>query len=320
MSPMNDYVNHLFGYIAPDQIKTFSFGHVIPPQNLIAWPIAKGPGGHEFEFTFEKRKSTPMMEELGRAILNICRVIPDGVVVFFPSYAYLKQMVQCWQRKPDINVLSIWERLAQRKQVGSSPISHRLRSDFENPQLFQESPSSPGQDDTLQSYTVAIDSGKGGLLLSVVGGKMSEGINFSDRLGRGVIIVGLPFPNIHSAAWKAKLQYIEKSTYDRSLGEITGPTKNPAMNEKSLQEKAKAAGRDFYQNACMRAVNQSIGRAIRHQNDYAAIVLLDKRFATERISSKLPGWIQGGLIEGAGQKSFAEGMGKLAAFFGKKRG
>ena len=57
----------------------------------------------------------------------------------------------------------------------------------------------------------------------------------------------------------------------------------------------------------MRAVNQSIGRAIRHKGvlhlfrcrhaqtitgDYAAIVLLDERFASARIQRKLPSWIQ----------------------------
>lgn len=34
------------------------------------------------------------------------------------------------------------------------------------------------------------------------------------------------------------------------------------------------------------------GRAIRHQKDFASIVLLDQRYARPSILAKLPGWIQ----------------------------
>jgi chromosome transmission fidelity protein 1 len=48
----------------------------------------------------------------------------------------------------------------------------------------------------------------------------------------------------------------------------------------------------------MRSLNQSIGRAIRHKNDYAAIFLIDKRFNGSKIRNKLPGWIKNaGIIE-----------------------
>lgn len=58
------------------------------------------------------------IEDLGRAIINLCLVIPHGVVCFFPSYAYLDFVISQWQRNTSSgNGKSIWERLADRKTV-----------------------------------------------------------------------------------------------------------------------------------------------------------------------------------------------------------
>lgn len=51
-------------------------------------------------------------------------------------------------------------------------------------------------------------------------------------------------------------------------------------------------GHELYINLCMKAVNQSIGRAVRHQNDFAALILLDRRYARPEIKQRLPGWIR----------------------------
>jgi len=261
MSPMSDYTSHLFPYLPLASITTLSCGHVIPKSNLVAWNLSSGPSGKEaeFEFTYKNRGNGEMMDELGRAMLNICTVVPDGVVVFFPSYAYLETVTSHWTRAPSSEAgqgaKSIWQRLEAKKM------------------LFREKKDS-GVENVLEEYGKAIDAGKGGLLLSVVGGKMSEGINFSDRLGRCVVIVGLPFPNIASAEWKAKIEYIESTTLARLEAEL---------GREEAMKKAKEQGREFYENACMRAVNQSVVRAIRHREDYAAIVMIDKRFGNERV-------------------------------------
>jgi chromosome transmission fidelity protein 1 len=176
--------------------------------------------------------------------------------------------------------------------------------------VFMESKENKGGEDVLVGYARAIENKQGGLLLSVVGGKMSEGINFSDGLGRCVVIVGLPFPNIMSGEWQSKLKYIESSMEERL--EIEG------LEQRHRKELAKSAGREFYENACMRAVNQSIGRAIRHKGDYAAIVMIDRRFGTQKIKDKLPGWIREGLVSGAEDKSFSQLMGGLGIFFRSK--
>ena len=296
MSPMSDYTSHLLSYLPPSMITTLSCGHVIPKENLIAWTLSTGPTGKTFEFTYGKRggrEGEEMLDDLGTAVLNICSVVPDGVVVFFPSYNFLETVIKRWQIAVPGAKGSIWERLAFKKA------------------LFKETKEVKSGDDVLTEYAKAIEDGKGGLLLSVVGGKMSEGINFSDRIGRCVIIVGLPFPNIQSGEWKAKIAYIENATARRLESEGVG--------EGERKARGKAAGREFYENACMRAVNQSVGRAIRHRGDFAAIVMVDRRFGGERVRGKLPGWIREGLVVGAEEKGFVELVGRLGGFFRGKR-
>lgn len=113
-------------------------------------------------------------------------------------------------------------------------------------------------------------------------------------------MVGLPFPNINTPEWKAKMQHVEAVAYNSyPVEQIANSTTNPpsvAPDESVRRAFAKAAAKSFYENACMRAVNQSIGRAIRHRNDYAVIVLVDRRYSTSRIQEKLPGWIKSGIV------------------------
>lgn len=95
---------------------------------------------------------------------------------------------------------------------------------------------------------------------------MSEGINFSNEMARCVVVAGLPYPDITNPELKEKMR-----TLDQSGSGISGQM--------------------YYQNLCMRSVNQSIGRAIRHSKDYASIVLCDRRYKEERIWRGLPEWI-----------------------------
>lgn len=316
MSPFDDYKTHLFPYLKPENITALSCGHVIPSSNLCVWTLASmrqcmasaGADANDlFEFSFQKRSDKGMIQRLGQALINTCSVVPDGVVVFFPSYGYLEEVVGVWQNT-DGGGKSVWERLQSKKAV------------------FREQKGG-SSDEVLENYTKAIlddpaevtKTGgiKGALLLSVVGGKMSEGINFSDRLGRCVVIVGLPYPNINSPEWKARIEYIESATVAR----LTSPTStSPAMTKGQATSQAKQTARDFYENTCMRAVNQSIGRAIRHQGDYSAIVLVDRRFGTGRIRGKLPGWIRGGMVEGSEGRGLQGLMGSLNTFFREMKG
>ena len=56
----------------------------------------------------------------------------------------------------------------------------------------------------------------------------------------------------------------------------------------------------------MKAVNQSIGRSIRHARDYATIVLVDQRYSRASMRDKLPEWI-------ASQLQICQGFGQAFA-------
>ncbi|UKZ75657.1 hypothetical protein TrVFT333_003347 [Trichoderma virens FT-333] len=299
MSPFQDYKDQLFPTLDNTKVTSLSCGHVIPAENLCVWTLAStNTESPPFEFSFKHRGNKEMMNQLGLAILNVCNIVPDGVVVFFPSYGYLDEIVAVWQQRQGGSSQTTWDRLQTRKFV------------------FRDT-KGESSEEVLRDYSEAIlgtrpagDKHTGALLLSVVGGKMSEGINFSDRLGRCVMVVGLPYPNIASPDWKAKLEYIESTTEARLIKE--------GQSSIDATAQAKQAARDFYENACMRAVNQSIGRAIRHRGDYAAIILVDRRYGTPRIRNKLPGWIQNGLQQDSHEKGLGVLMGALGGFFRKK--
>ena len=311
MSPMDDYATHLFSYLPPDRLKFHSFGHVIPSSNLCVAALDQGPSGIDFDFTFDKRGSGSLILELGNTLLELARTVPDGLVVFFPSYEYLSQVLKVWQQKAFSSSESLFDRLSAVK-----PILHESKTK-QRPDETSDINSSvsiiSGVETVLHAYTNSISSSKGGLLLSVIGGSLSEGINFSDSLGRGVVVVGLPFPNVHSAEWKAKIEYIERSSYERLKASSVGAS---ATLESQWKAQAKAAGREYVENTCMRAVNQCIGRAIRHRNDYAAVVLIDRRYRSSKIRSKLPVWMKGSMLPDG--TSFRTTEDSIKSFFGAK--
>ncbi|XP_073254508.1 ATP-dependent DNA helicase DDX11-like [Porites lutea] len=273
---MSDFKDQLFtcAGLPSDNIVEFSCGHVIPAENLLSVALDKGPAGKEFDFTFQSRDSPDLKEELGRLLINIFAVVPGGVVCFFSSYDYEEQVYTHWQST------GILDKMNARKKVFREP---RKASQLD--QVLSSYAAS------IKNFAVSSSSSNGAVLFCVVGGKMSEGINFSNDLGRCIVMVGLPYPNIYSPELKEKMTYL-----DATLGPKAGQT--------------------HYENLCMKAVNQSIGRAIRHRGDYATILLLDKRYGSAKIKKSLPGWISDRLQHHA---RFGSAFAAIRKFFVDKR-
>lgn len=148
----------------------------------------------------------------------------------------------------------------------------------------------------------------------MVGGKLSEGLNFSDELARAVVIIGLPFANKNSPELQERMRYANE--VEKRLGNKRHPG-------------AKDAAAELYENMCMSAVNQCIGetvwrfprannihkfvgRAIRHRSDWASLILVDRRYCSASIQNKLPAWIREGIAVCDG---FGQTMKHLSQFY-----
>ncbi|XP_061630214.1 ATP-dependent DNA helicase DDX11 [Phyllopteryx taeniolatus] len=281
MQPVSDFKQELLfsAGVQEERIAEFSCGHVIPPENILPIALCSGPSGQELDFTYQKRDSPCMMNETGRILSNICNVVPGGVVCFFPSYEYLRRIVAHWESG------GILTRLAKKKKI------------FQEPKKANQVEQVLGEFSRCIQRCVQQGGGglTGALLFSVVGGKMSEGINFSDDLCRCVVMVGMPYPNIKSPELQEKMSYLDKHL--THSGE-------------------KSPGQALIENLCMKAVNQSIGRAIRHRGDYSSIVLCDRRYSRTATLAKLPAWIRSRTTT---HPSFGPAFAALRKFFVEKK-
>lgn len=131
-------------------------------------------------------------------------------------------------------------------------------------------------DGILRRYTASISERGRAALLSVVNGSLSEGIDFKDELCRCVLLVGMPYANIGDITLQERMKF-----YDRRHDEM------PEF----------PGGRAFYEGRCMKAVNQTVGRAIRHTGDWSAIFLVDSRYNSHRVQTSLTPWVRDSLSE-----------------------
>ena len=59
--------------------------------------VPVGPKGAALNSSYNNRDSREYKEDLGYAVVNFARMVPDGLLVFFPSYGVLKSCTDYWK-------------------------------------------------------------------------------------------------------------------------------------------------------------------------------------------------------------------------------
>ncbi|XP_040103648.1 regulator of telomere elongation helicase 1 [Oryx dammah] len=226
--------------------------HVINQHQIWVGVIPKGPDGAQLSSAFDRRFSDECLSSLGKVLSNISRVVPHGLLVFFPSYPVMEKSLEFWRAHDFTRKLEV------RKP------------------LFVEPRSKGGFSEVMEAFyaRVAAPESSGAIFLAVCRGKASEGLDFADMNGRGVIVTGLPYPPRMDPRVLLKMQFLDEMKAQNGAGGQF------------------LSGHDWYRQQASRAVNQAIGRVIRHRHDYGAVFLCDHRFAHADTRAQLPSWVR----------------------------
>lgn len=207
---------------------------------------------------------------IGETIATLSEIAPGGMLVFFPSHKALNRLVHFWQRRSNEygepeSSRNIWQRLLRAKRTVLIEVTDAVEND-----------------NIIAKYRAAIASPqKSALLLCAFRGKCSEGISFNDDACRLVICVGIP--NLPC------FDHIVVRKQDYNNAKIAGGKDLGCANAADVKC---MSGRMWYTTQAFRALNQALGRCIRHLNDYGSIVLCDTRFQSLEHRRHVAAWIR----------------------------
>ncbi|KAG0098991.1 DNA-dependent ATPase of the nucleotide excision repair factor 4 complex [Podila epicladia] len=136
--------------------------------------ITRGSDQVAISSKFEVRNDPAVVRNFGNILIEFGKVVPDGIVAFFPSYLYMESIIAMW---------------------------HEML-------IFVETPDAAETSIALDNYRRACENGRGAILLAVARGKVSEGIDFDHHYGRAVVMFGIPFQYTESRILKARLEFL----------------------------------------------------------------------------------------------------------------
>ncbi|KAJ1656356.1 Regulator of telomere elongation helicase 1 [Dispira simplex] len=285
--------------------------HVVNPEQLSIMILPQGPSGHALTSSFQARDDSRAKMDLGNAIANFSRIVPGGILVFFPSYASMLDNLQLWQNSTDFSTVAIPSSTAITTTHSIRTIWQRIQASKD---IFTEPKDSTQIQPLIRKFYAIVDNpqSKGAVLFAVCRGKVAEGIDFSDRRCRAVIITGLPYPSIKNPKVVMKQALLDENVSRMDIATSTSGERPTALNRSGNPTDTTWSGRMWYRLQAIRAVNQAIGRVIRHRNDHGAIILCDERFTSSSIREGLSPWLQPHVRV---YQQFGQGIAYVTSFF-----
>ncbi|KAF2835731.1 DNA repair helicase rad15 [Patellaria atrata CBS 101060] len=163
-----------------------SYSMTLARRSFLPMIVTKGSDQGSISSSFKIRNDHQVVLNYGNLLVEFCKLTPDGIVVFFPSYLYMESIISMWQGMEILD--TVWK--------------YKL--------ILVETPDAQETSLALETYRTACNNGRGAVLLCVARGKVSEGIDFDHHYGRTVICIGVPFQYTESRVLKARLEFLRE--------------------------------------------------------------------------------------------------------------
>jgi chromosome transmission fidelity protein 1 len=214
------------------------------------------------------KKSRLSSLRFGRLLVNACAVVPGGVVVFFPSFKYADDVYARWVKTGAMGQLSKHKSVFREPRTAAkvekvlrdfAVAVRNVRNEWNSASTAAgTTPTTAGgeggtyTDRECHSRAAGGFAGSakasraGAVMLCVCGGKLSEGINFKDELGRLVVMVGLPYANPEEPELRARMQHLDASEAAARVG-ASNHASTPALPAQTHSRQQQTRGRAYYE-------------------------------------------------------------------------
>lgn len=253
--------------------------HVVDPAQLFVRTVSCGPRGTTLTANYRHTETPAFQDELGLLLQSTVDALAAGGVLVFLPSYHLMEKLQ---RR--------WQTTGRWRDLSR-----------DGARLFMEPRSGDDFKSVMAGYTALLArEGTKAVFFAICRGKISEGVDFADQYARVVLSVGIPYPHAKDP------QVMLKKEYNDIQARTTGAA-------------GVVSGAAWYGLQAFRALNQALGRCVRHRADYGAILIVDDRFRQARNLRGVSRWIQAQVQRGPGpvdtSAKFTEMTHDLREFF-----
>ncbi|KAH0789733.1 DNA repair helicase XPD [Histomonas meleagridis] len=148
--------------------------------------ISRGTDQIKLTSTISLNKNLNGVNNYGKLIVELCKVVPDGIIGYFPSMPFLQEIIGFWNKFGILQTI----------------LDYKL--------LFIETLDRKKSSLIVDDFKHAIDNGYGAVLFAVADGNITKSTQFPGAYGRACVLFGFPEPQNIDLSVNRRAEFLDQ--------------------------------------------------------------------------------------------------------------